>query len=657
MRFSTVAIMTVTFAVAAALAVVSSVFAVDAIERVSKRIVTMELVRSGLDWAEVDTDGLQVFLYGTAPDEAERFTALSVAGTVVDTARLIDQMLVEEGTAIAPPRFSMEILRNEAGVSLIGLVPASTDRDRFLRAVSRAADGASVSDFLEVADHPAPDGWDATLDFARDALDTLPRSKISITEGAVAITAVAPDDAARRLVETELARTAPEGVALRLDVTAPRPVIAPFALRFELAEGRAQLDPCAADSAETRDRILQAARVAGLTGPASCRIGLGVPDPAWGAAAAEGIAAVGALGGGRLALTNTDMRLTAPMGTAPAVFDRVTGDLQAALPEGFALAAVLPPEPETPQGEPDIPDFTITRSPEGSVQLRGRLPDALVRATAESLALAAFGTDAVRMAARVDPDLPGDWALRSFAAIEALALLTNGAATVTPDRITVSGRTGSVDASAAVTELLTDKLGQDAAFDLDITYLERLDPATLIPTPQECKDGIVEIIGDRKIIFEPGSATLDASAQAILDDLAELLVTCEDLPLEIGGHTDSQGREIMNQELSRERAQAVLDGLRDRLVPVRTYTVVGYGETQPIADNDTEEGREINRRIEFTLIRPEPAEDATTTLDAVAEAGAEAAESEDTDDQTDGAAEADAETGETPPAAEETEDE
>lgn len=81
----------------------------------------------------------------------------------------------------------------------------------------------------------------------------------------------------------------------------------------------------------------------------------------------------------------------------------------------------------------------------------------------------------------------------------------------------------------------------------------------------------------------------------------------------------------MNQQLSQARAQSILNELRGRRIPTSSYTAVGYGETQPIADNDTEEGREANRRIEFRLIRPEPVEASETGLEALeVEVGAEA---------------------------------
>jgi len=72
--------------------------------------------------------------------------------------------------------------------------------------------------------------------------------------------------------------------------------------------------------------------------------------------------------------------------------------------------------------------------------------------------------------------------------------------------------------------------------------------------------------------------------------------------MEIAGHTDSQGREEMNLNLSQSRADAVLNGLLARSVLVSNLTAQGYGESQPIASNETEAGREQNRRIEFRLL-------------------------------------------------------
>jgi len=103
-----------------------------------------------------------------------------------------------------------------------------------------------------------------------------------------------------------------------------------------------------------------------------------------------------------------------------------------------------------------------------------------------------------------------------------------------------------------------------------------------------------------------------------MDAIAVILEQCGEVRLEIQGHTDSQGREEMNQNLSQARAQSVLNELRARRVITTSFAAQGYGESNPIADNGTEEGREQNRRITFHLIRPERGAEQESTLDSAA---------------------------------------
>ncbi|CUH75512.1 OmpA family protein [Tropicibacter naphthalenivorans] len=603
MRLSSIFTTAAIFAGAGAVSLIAANFSVQAIEAASKTDVLTELDNDGLTWAEVDTNGLQVFLIGTAPDEAARFRALSTAGRVVDAARVIDQMLIEEPEELKPPHFSAEILRNDAGISIIGLVPATTDRALLIEEFQAMVGDAEVTDLLESADFPAPDGWDDAMLYATRALKDLPRSKISVTADSVAIKAMTESEQVRVRLESALMRRKPEDMDLTLDISAPRPVISPFTLRFIIDETGPHFDACSADTPEGRERILKAAADAGMTGKGSCTLGLGTPSRRWPDAVSLAISKLAELGGGSVTFSNADIALVAAEGTNQAVFDRVVGELETTLPDIFALNASLPKtQVETVEGPPE---FVATLSPEGAVQLRGRLSSEVARQTADSYARARFGSEDVFTAARVAENLPMDWPVRTLAALEVLSQLVNGAVTVTPDNIAITGKTGNADANAQIAALLASKLGDDVNFEIKVEYEERFDPSLGIPTPEECEARITEVIGARKITFEPGSSRLDASAKDIMDELAEMLKQCGDIPIEIGGHTDSQGRETMNAELSRERAQAVLDALRARQVPVRDYSVKGYGETQPIADNGTEEGREANRRIEFKLLKAE----------------------------------------------------
>ncbi|MEM9496983.1 MAG: OmpA family protein [Pseudomonadota bacterium] len=615
MRLSVVFAIAGVFGAAFLSCVLAAQFSVRVIEEASRHAVRDTLDAQGMVWTQIDADGLQVYLAGTAPSEAARFRALSVAGSVVESARIIDQMLVEESVPISPPRFSIEMLRNEAGLSLIGLVPADTDREALLKRIRAEVRNVDVTDFLETADYPTPATWGDALEFAVAALGDMPRTKISVEADRVSVVTMADSVQSKIDLETRLARRLPEDVRLTLDVSAPRPVATPFTLRYTLENGLGRFDACHADTEETRATILAAAGQAGLSGKPECRLALGVPSPTWGQATGLAIQALADLGGGTLTFTDADIALVALETTPQERFDTVIGRLETTLPEVYALKAVRP-EPVS-EDAPVAPEVVATLSPEGLVQIRGRVDSAVSRRTIDSFAQAKFASDTVSTAARVADDLPSDWTLRVLTGIEALAYLSNGAVTVAPDTVSVRGQTGRETASADISALFARKLGEAARFEIDVSYRETLDPVASLPTPEECEAKVAEVQVDRKITFEPGSSEIDTNGRAVMDDIAEILQKCGEIRMEIGGHTDSQGREVMNQQLSQSRAQTVLNELRARRVLTASITVRGYGESAPIADNDTEKGREANRRIEFKVIRPEPIVEEQTTLEAL----------------------------------------
>lgn len=618
MRLSSLLTIFLTFAAAAVLSLVAASFSVQLIEDSSEIGVRDALDDKGMTWAEVEANGLQVSLSGTAPTEAVRFSALTTAGSVVDAARVIDDMAVAAQEALAAPKFSAEILRNESGLSVIGLIPASTDREYVVARFSSLAGSNGVTDLLETADYPAPEGWERALEFALSAMSSLPRAKVSVEAERVAITAITNNAQEKARLEQDLRRMAPSQITLELDIVAPRPVITPFTTRFQITEEGASFDACSADSERAAELIISAAKAAGAEDP-RCTVGLGVPTPRWADAVTASINALAKLGGGSITLADADITLLASPETSQSDFDTVVGELENALPPVFALQAKLP-EAQDPNAGP--PEFTATLSPEGQVQLRGRVNDDALRELTTSFAKARFGSDKVYTATRVVDDLPSNWATRVLAGLESMGQLSNGSVTITPDIVQLSGNTGNPNASIEIASLLAGKLGEGAAFDLNVEYQKKLDPVLGLPTPTECEAEIGAIVAAGKINFEPGSATIDASALGTMDDIAAVLKRCGDLQLEIQGYTDSQGGAEMNLALSQSRAESVLNELRARRVVTGTFKAVGYGEENPVEDNTTEEGREANRRIEFRLVRPDTAETPSeTTLESTAENG------------------------------------
>ena len=123
MRLTNSIIAAAAFATAAVLAVLAAGWAALAIEDRSAAAVASRLMADGITWASVSADGLQVQLSGTAPNEAARFRAVNLAGSIVDAARVRDGLEVTPTRGIEAPRFSVEMLRNDDGVQLIGLLP------------------------------------------------------------------------------------------------------------------------------------------------------------------------------------------------------------------------------------------------------------------------------------------------------------------------------------------------------------------------------------------------------------------------------------------------------------------------------------------------------------------------------------------------------
>ena len=114
-----------------------------------------------------------------------------------------------------------------------------------------------------------------------------------------------------------------------------------------------------------------------------------------------------------------------------------------------------------------------------------------------------------------------------------------------------------------------------------------------------CKTGDVIVL--HGVNFEFNKATLTVNAKTLLDQVADALLARKDIKVEIDGHTDGKGSEPYNLKLSDRRAASVKQYLVGRGIDADRMTSKGFGKTMPIADNNTDEGRELNRRVELKV--------------------------------------------------------
>ena len=130
---------------------------------------------------------------------------------------------------------------------------------------------------------------------------------------------------------------------------------------------------------------------------------------------------------------------------------------------------------------------------------------------------------------------------------------------------------------------------------------------------------LMELIRKTLLAYEPLRATrpvLDVTINqglvrligrvrtSAIKEIAELLVRCPEASIRLEGHTDSSGDANSNWQLSHARAYAVRDFLVDCGLPLHRFTCVGYGDTRAIDENQTEDGRWRNRRVEVRVIPP-----------------------------------------------------
>ncbi|MFA7326660.1 MAG: OmpA family protein [Candidatus Kapaibacterium sp.] len=104
------------------------------------------------------------------------------------------------------------------------------------------------------------------------------------------------------------------------------------------------------------------------------------------------------------------------------------------------------------------------------------------------------------------------------------------------------------------------------------------------------------------IFFDTGLAILREESENELENLKKLLSDNGKMTIEVSGHTDNVGNDANNMKLSSDRAQAVVQWLLDKGIDTSRLTSKGYGETKPVGSNATEEGKQLNRRVEFTII-------------------------------------------------------
>jgi OOP family OmpA-OmpF porin len=342
-----------------------------------------------------------------------------------------------------------------------------------------------------------------------------------------------------------------------------------------------------------KNRLLEAAR-AGLGGVEvvdRMNLSRGAP-PRFDNAALLLLDQIGKLKDGKVTLSDTKVSLSGmarDLGGREAIAAALKN-----LPEGFSVAAnEVKAPPYVFQAYKDPVAVTVT--------LTGYVPDNTIHAAIASAAGRKFFREKVVDNLKASVGAPAGFANAVVPALGALARLSTGTLVVSDREVTLSGDALYEGAAAQIRAGLGKDFPQGWQFKPEISVR----PAASPVDATVCQQLLADLLAKAKIRFEPGRATIDPDSTALLDRLVETAMRCSTVNIEIAGHTDADGEAAFNQDLSEKRAQAVTDYLIKAGLPASRFTPVGYGSTQPLGSNDTEDGKAQNRRIDFVVRKGE----------------------------------------------------
>ena len=288
------------------------------------------------------------------------------------------------------------------------------------------------------------------------------------------------------------------------------------------------------------------------------------------------------------------------------------------------LTVVEPaPVPATPK--PPY-HFSATKSESKQVVLEGFVPSSDIQRQLVTQVQAKFGTYKVTDKLVVTPDATRGWLQTVQATLLSLAVLDSGKISLVDEKLEVSGEARSEKIIQQVKTGISDGIpsNHQVSFDLTLnsTFAPTLDPTIDtssepedVPddspkeskiTKQEeentaCQKQFEQLLAENTILFKTSSAIISAKSLGLLNQLVEVTQACSTQTISVEGHTDATGPSQLNQRLSKLRAESVINYLVKKGIDKRQLQVQGHGESNPIADNATKQGRTANRRIEFIV--------------------------------------------------------
>ena len=483
---------------------------------------------------------------------------------------------------------------NGKSLALVGYVPNDVVHETLVATAKATLPGVPIADSLAVASGE-PAHFAEAASFAIAALEHLTEGGVTLDGLNLDVTGQAKSVDDYEALLGSISGTLPVGMKVVAEALKPA-VAAPYGWQGERT-GDAVVLSGYVPSADNRDEVAAAARVlfAGLNVDDRVRVAAGEPRMDWIGAVKFAMSELARLGRGKVSLGDKTFSIAGEAASADAYAALLDANGKT-LPASLALAAA---EITPPRVSPYR--FVAERGPGGSVAMSGNVPSAADRDAVFAAAHRKFG------AAEVSGDLvfaggaPAGFVDAATTALEVLSRLSGGHVEISDQAVTVDGLTFDPGAAAEIADSLASDLPPGFTV-VDTVAARQADQPV---APAECRDLIQSVLHTGAIAFDGNKADIAADSLGLLDRVSAAIARCPDAAVEVGAHSDNEGTTARNRDKTQARAEAIVEFLVSAGIKRERLTAVGYGEANPVGDNNTEAGRAANQRIEFSVALPD----------------------------------------------------
>ncbi len=264
-----------------------------------------------------------------------------------------------------------------------------------------------------------------------------------------------------------------------------------------------------------------------------------------------------------------------------------------------ALSGPLPGQARLARSAIVVRPYTLEmRSDRSGIALNGLVPDQASRAELLGAAEAAGFQGKIRDELTLSAGSPDNFAAAALAALANLLRLDMGTLQIDDRTVTLQGMT--------CRESIRQEVETGSSSGLPGGFAGTGQVSLRQTGCASCQVAVDTAIGGRSILFEQASSSLveDTTSKSVLADVAKALQTCPNERVLVEGHTNSDGDPERNKRLSDARARTVIQDLVARGLPAANFSAVGYGPDRPLIPHGSDEAREKNRRVKFTIVNP-----------------------------------------------------